>query len=210
MKQTISKPARERLIKLARLMELLENESCFIITSSEIQKKTGWTDATIRRDISFLDADCATPNGYDVSLLRSSICKELGLDADEKRCCIVGLGKLGSALLEYSGFSGTLFKIVAGFDSSANRCETLKADFPLYPTSRMSSVIKSEKIEYAILTVPEKYAQETAIRLVQMGIKGIVNYTSAVLTVPDDVCVENISVLDALQKIAASQKSKII
>ncbi len=208
MKQTISKPARERLIKLARLMELLENESCFVITSSEIQKKTGWTDATIRRDISFLETDCATPNGYDVSCLRSAIYRELGLDADEKRCCIVGLGKLGSALLEYSGFAGTLFKIVAGFDSSANRCETLAADFPLYPTSRMESVIKNENIEYAILTVPEKSAQQTASKLVQMGIKGIVNYTPAVLSVPEGVYVENISVLDALQKIAASQKNE--
>ncbi len=209
MKQTISKPARERLIKLARLMEVLENESCFIITSSEIQKKTGWTDATIRRDISFLETDCATSSGYDVTKLRLAICRELGLDVAEKRCCIVGLGKLGSALLEYSGFSGTLFKIVAGFDSSANRCETLKADFPLYPTSRMASVIKDENIEYAILAVPESSAQMTANKLVQTGIKGIVNYTSAVLSVSDDVCVENISVLDALQKIAAAQKQKL-
>lgn len=203
MIQTISKPARERLIQLTRLLETLENESWNLITSSEIQKRTGWTSFTIRRDISLLNKNCATSAGYDVKALREAICNELGISTVERRCCIVGLGRLGSALLGFKGFASSSFRIVAGFDSSVNRTETLSADFPLYPTSRLETIIASEKIEYAILTVPEKVAQETALRLANCGIKGIVNYTSTILSVPSGTVVENISVIDALQKLTS-------
>ena len=66
----------------------------------------------------------------------------------------------------------------------------------------MEQVIKNENIEYAILTVPENVAQETATKISLCGIKGIVNYTTAILRVPSSTEVENLSVLDALQNLA--------
>lgn len=201
MVQNISKPARERLIQLARLLEHIENDSCSVITSSEIQKRTGWSSFTIRRDISLLESECSTKAGYDIAALRKAICSELGITNAEKKCCIVGLGNLGSALI---GFNfGKSFKIVAGFDSNVNRTETLTADFPLYTTSRMQQIIQQEGIEYAILAVPEKVAQETATKLAVSGIKGIVNFSSAILSVEGGTIVENISVVDALQKLVS-------
>lgn len=201
MEQNISKPARERLIQLARLLEHIENDSCNVITSSGIQERTGWSSHTIRRDISLLNSECSTKAGYDVAALRKAICSELGITCAEKKCCIVGLGKLGSALIDIN--FGSSFKVVAGFDSSVNRTETLTAPFPLYSTSQMQNVIKKEGIEYAILAVPESKAQEVATKLADIGIKGIVNYSSVILSVKKEVAVENISLVDALQKLVS-------
>ncbi|NLM00741.1 MAG: CoA-binding protein [Treponema sp.] len=201
MKQTISKPARERLIQLARLLEHIENDSRQFITSSEIQNLTGWSSYTIRRDISHLKTECSTKAGYDIVLLKNAIGAELGITEGVKKCCIVGLGKLGSALIDFD--FGKSYKIVAGFDSSVNRTEILTAPFPLYPTGQMQNVIKQEGIELAILAVPGKVAQDVATKLAGFGIKGIVNYTSAILSVGEDAIVENISLIDALQKIAS-------
>lgn len=203
MEQKVSKPTRERLIKLVRLLELLDKTGKKTVSSAEIQQRTGWTSFTIRRDISSLGIRCATSTGYEISELSTNIRKALNVGTTEKNCCIVGLGKLGFALAEYSSFSKSSFKIVAGFDTSVNRTETLRTSFPLYPTSKMEQVISQEKIEYAILAVPENAAQETAVRLSQCGIKGIVNYTAAILRVPSSTKIENLSVLDALQNLSS-------
>ena len=202
----ISKPTRERLIKLIRLLRQVESTGKEKISSTEIQQRTGWTNFTVRRDISSVGIKCASSTGYDVSILKSELMKYLKLDEDEKPCCIVGLGLMGEAFATSNCFQGSNFVIVAGFDSSVNRIETLNTSFPLYSTLKMEQVIKEKGIEYAILTVPEKVAQETATKLSMFGIKGIVNFTSAVLRLPPETAVENLSVVDSLQNLSARKK----
>lgn len=202
MEPQISKPARERLIRLVRLLDQLEKSGKKTVSSAEIQQHTGWTSFTVRRDVSSLGIHCSGPAGYETVLLKEEICRKLNIGKNEKLCCIVGLGKLGAALAAYGGFHNSTFRITAGFDSSVNRTETLRTPFPLYPTTRMEAVIKAEGIEYAILSVPEHAAQETALRLAACGIKGIVNYTTAILHLPETTAVENLSVIDALQNLS--------
>jgi redox-sensing transcriptional repressor len=198
----ISKPTRERLIRLVRLLEQLEKSGKKTVSSAEIQQHTGWTSFTVRRDVSSLGIHCSGPTGYETALLKDEIRRKLNLGTDEKHCCIVGLGKLGAALAAYGGFAGSSFRIDAGFDTSVNRTETLKTPFPLYTTTRMEAVIKSFGIEYAILTVPESSAQEMALKLAACGIRGIVNCTTAILRLPETTAVENLSVIDALQNLS--------
>lgn len=203
MEQKISKPTKERLIKLVRLLEQIELQGKETVSSAEIQQRTGWTSFTIRRDISALPDKCSNTSGYKVSALKEEICRYLNLNECKKRCCIVGLGKLGEALINYKGFESSVFEIKAGFDVNVNRTETLRSKFPLYSTSKMETVIRQEGIEFAILAVPESSAQETALRLSAAGIKGIVNYTSAILHLPETTAVQNLSIIDALQNLAS-------
>ncbi|HUH43830.1 MAG TPA: redox-sensing transcriptional repressor Rex [Treponemataceae bacterium] len=204
MKKQISKPARERLIQLLRLLDQLEGSGeKALITSGEIEMLTGWTDVTVRRDISLLSANSATSSGYSIATLRTAIEDALSINRGERACCIVGLGRLGSALLEYEGLSSSSFVLKAGFDISKNRCETLRSSIPLYSTLRMERVIRDERIEFAILAVPEAVAQEVVDKLCEYGIKGIVNFTSRVLQVQETVSVQSLSVLDALQNLSS-------
>ena len=73
----------------------------------------------------------------------------------------------------------------------------------MYPASKMSQIIPEQKIEYAILTVPNESAQSMAERLVSCGIKGIVNYTSVILSLSKDVAVENVSPVTAMNNLSA-------
>lgn len=115
-----------------------------------------------------------------------------------KKVCIAGLGRLGASLLDQNLFDNSVFEICAGFDSNVNRVEILRSTFPLYPTSEMDFVIKREKINFAILTVADKDAQTMANRLIKAGISGIVNMTNGLLKVPQNVKVENLSIITAL------------
>jgi redox-sensing transcriptional repressor len=207
----IPEPTKKRLIRLAQLLsqQMPQNASdtsrklSKTITSLRIQELTGWSNTTIRKDISYMNVKCGASNGYKIDELHNTIVEKLGLetDASAKLCCIVGLGKIGQALLEYAGFENSRFELVAGFDSNANITEILNAPFELYTTNRMSQVIKEKGIEYAILSVPEKKAPELALKLAESGIKGIVNYTNAVLSVPTGTLVKNVSIISALQNL---------
>lgn len=195
---------RKRMVQLLQLLKAWPDNK---ITSVTISESTGWKNSLIRHDLWLLGYNKGVSNGYQVDDLRTAISQALGIenklpiDNSEqaiRNCCIVGLGHLGAALLNDEMTENSSFKIKAGFDSNLYRVEILRSSFPLYPANEMNWIIKQEKIEYAILTVKDESAQTMAEKLVNAGIKGIVNMTNVILKVPQSVKVENISILNAL------------
>ena len=195
-----SSQTKKRMIQLCTLLDSFSKEK---ITSLEIKALTGWTDSTIRHDFWLMGLKKGVSNGYFTAELKSELKEKLGLNSDaedeKKNLCIVGLNRLGAALLDENLFSESGFVIKAGFDSNLYRVEILRSSFPLYPATQMDFVIKKEKIEYAVLTVDARSAQSMAEKLSKAGVRGIVNMTETVLKVPSDVKVENISVVNALK-----------
>ena len=203
-KDKLPKATKARLVQLNNL---LSSWSTPKITTKEISIATGWKGSLVRHDLFLVNKNSndsqnhttvrGVKNGYNVEellKLLSSI-----LEAQPLNCCIVGLGRLGAALLDENLVLGTNFHIKAGFDSNINRVEILRSTFPLYPANEMQYIIKREDIDYAILTVSDTQALQMAERLVLANIKGIVNMTNVVLPVPETVKVENLSIRNALQ-----------
>lgn len=190
---------KKRMIQLLQLLKAWPDEK---ITSSDISQQTGWKPSLIRHDFWLLGTDFnGVSNGYYKDQLSEIISRQLGLQAESftKNICIVGLGRLGAALLDQNTFPESEFQIKAGFDSNVYRVEILRSTFPLYPASEMQFVIKRENIKYAVLAVTDKDAQSMTDRLVKTGIQGIVNMTNVVLKVPKGIKVENLSIINALK-----------
>jgi redox-sensing transcriptional repressor len=211
---SIPGPAKERLL---RIMRLLEKNGDRPLTSAEAEAMTGWARETIRKDISYLEAEAAgTGAGYSPKLLIPVIRKALGLDR-RRLFCIVGLGRLGSAYLNYSGEAGAPdlgipgwegFELAAGFDSNVNRVEILKSSAPLYPAYKIPEVVSRLSIELALLCVPAEAAQASAERLVSSGIRGILNFAPVALKLPAalpvEIAVRNVSAVDELRALAVA------
>jgi redox-sensing transcriptional repressor len=208
----IPEPAKERLLYLMRFLETSDVE---FITSGEIETFTGWASHTIRKDISYLGGDCddntlnkkvGSCAGYKPEVLIPAIKQALGLNR-RRRFCVVGLGRLGSAYLNFPAFEADEFELIAGFDTNVNRVEILQSPVPLYPAYKMGEVISRFSIETALLCVPEDAAQKTAEKLTAAGIRGIVNFAPVVLRVGPDVAVRNVFVVDELRALAAKMKN---
>jgi redox-sensing transcriptional repressor len=195
----IPEPTVERLLQLSRVLENLKAES---ISSSEIEAKTGWSSYTIRKDISFLQENLGEASGYNRLSLLAAIKRALALGTPWK-FCVVGLGRLGSAYLNFPAFADEGFELVAGFDSSVNRIEILRSPVPLYPAYKMGEVISRFSIDLALLCVPAASAQGAADKLVASGIRGIINFAPVVLEVPERVMTSNVFVVDELRSMAA-------
>ena len=189
---------RKRLVQLEELLKSWSGEK---ITSTKICELTGWKDSLVRHDLWLIGNEArGWKNGYYTSELLKTV--QSVTRAETQNVCIAGLGRLGAALLDENLFGTGRFVIKAGFDSNVNRVEILRSTFPLYPASEMSWVIKQEKIKLAILAVAEKDAQSMCDKLVKAGITGIVNMTNSVLRVPENVKVENLSILNSLKIIS--------
>lgn len=195
----IPEPTIKRLCSLFHLLDDLEKEGLTCCTSRELESISGIPAYTIRKDLSLLGGSGprikSRSAGYEISSLKEILTEALGF-GELKNACIVGLGKMGQVLLQYSGFIPDEFRLVAGFDSDVNTLELLRSEIPLYPSYEITDRVKEKKIELAIISVPLSAAQLTADRLIKGGIKGIVNFTAARIQHPEDVFVRNLYVIE--------------
>jgi redox-sensing transcriptional repressor len=199
----IPEPAKERLL---HLMRILEKSGTNPVTSTQVEGLTGWSSHTIRKDISYLGGDCGgnavgTSSGYNPASLVPAIKRALRLD-QRRRFCVVGLGRLGSAYLNFRPFELEEFELVAGFDINVNRVEIVKSPVPLYPAYKMAEIIHRFSIEIALLCVPEAAAQNTAEKLLAAGIRGLLNFAPVVLIMPPEIVVRNVYVVDELRALS--------
>ncbi|MBD3379613.1 MAG: redox-sensing transcriptional repressor Rex [Candidatus Omnitrophica bacterium] len=192
----------ERLCRIFGHLGAIEKTGVEFVSSAELAGALGATSYTVRKDLSLLGITGFTRKGYEVSSLKKELGSKLRL-AGRRKACIVGLGRLGSALLDYEKFQEDGFEIVAGFDRSVNKLERIRTHIEVYPVGSMKDVIKEKGIEMGIITVPGEHAQEVADRLTGCGVRGILNFSPVEVSVPDKVVSVNMDFTNALRFIAA-------
>ena len=115
---------------------------------------------------------------------------------------LVGVGNLGSALLAYKGFTRQGFKIVCAFDSDLRKIGKNLEGVLVKDLSELEAEIKLNKVEIAIVTVPQESAVDVLDRLVKAGIRAILNFAPVRPQVPDAVEILNIDLSIELEKLA--------
>lgn len=201
----LSNNSLERICKIFGYLEALGKQEIGFVSSSELAKAIGATEYTVRKDISLLGLTGHTRRGYAVATLKQEIGNKLNL-AKKRKACIVGLGRLGSALLDYQKFSEDGFEIVAGFDSSINKIERIKTSVDVFGDNQLENVVKARNIELGIIAVPANSAQAVSDRLIQAGVKGILNFSPIKIKVPKNIVHLDLDFTNALRFVAASMK----
>jgi redox-sensing transcriptional repressor len=196
-------PTLQRLCLMFQILRVLKEQLQTHTSSQELATHCGTTAFTIRKDIATLGITGNSGQGYDIVKLMSLIGESLGL-LKRKKVCVIGLGSLGSALLEHPGFNNDEFEITAGFDSNVNKIETTKSSVPLFPFYQLSSVVSRLGIEYCLLAVSAQAAQDVTDKLVESGVKGIVNFTPVVLkSVNKQIVIRNVDMASELRILTA-------
>src|SRR5689334_10398080 len=105
-----------RLPVYLRALTTLADQGTATCSSEELAAAAGVNSAKLRKDLSYLGSYGTRGVGYDVDYLRYQIAREIGVTQD-LAVVIVGIGNLGHALANYSGFSSRGFRIVALLDA---------------------------------------------------------------------------------------------
>lgn len=197
-KQNIPQATAKRLPLYYRTLNNLSYRGKTRVSSKELSEAVKVDSATIRRDFSYFGALGKKGYGYNVEYLLEFF-KQI-LDQDElTEVALIGVGNLGTALLNYNFLRNNNTKIVMAFERSQGKVGTKKGDVPIYHIDDLAEKLKN--IQIAILTVPASEAQDMTNRLVDIGIKGILNFTPARLTVPSHVRIHHIDLSVELQSL---------
>ncbi|MBM7094772.1 redox-sensing transcriptional repressor Rex [Bacillus sp. H-16] len=195
----IPQATAKRLPLYYRFLESLQVSGKHRVSSSELSEAVKVDSATIRRDFSYFGALGKKGYGYNVNYLLTFFRKTL--DQDEvTRVTLVGVGNLGTAFLNYNFTKSNNTIIEMAFDVDESKVGQNIGNVPIYHLNDFKEKIDSQ-VEVAILTVPAHAAQGIADDIVEAGIKGILNFTPARLSVPDDVRVHHIDLSVELQSL---------
>lgn len=196
MEKKIPQATAKRLPLYYRFILNLHNQGKTRVSSKELSDAVKVDSATIRRDFSYFGALGKKGYGYNVEYLLQFFKDTLEQDSITE-VALIGVGNLGTALLNYNFSQSNNTKIVMAFDRSKKTAKTENGNIPIYPIEQLEE--KLNGVEVAILTVPAAAAQDIANRLIECGIRGIVNFTPARLTIPDDVRIHHIDLSVELQ-----------
>ena len=189
MKKQVSKFVLRRLpIYLSYLKSLGDNESPYI-SATALASALGMGEVQVRKDLAMVSDGGRPKLGYPRDLLIEDIEQFLGYD-NTTDAILVGAGKLGQALMCYKGFDEYGLNILAGFDKSPD-VEVTDNGKPIYPMDRLEDFCRTNKVLMAIITTPDRAAQEVCDQLISCGIQAIWSFASVHLEVPDGVKVHN-------------------
>ncbi len=190
---------------LRALLDLAEARGEVTVSSEELARMAGVNAAKVRKDLSYLGSYGTRGVGYDIEYLLYQITRELGLTQDWP-VAIVGVGNLGRALASYKGFSERGYRVIALFDVDASVIGEEVGGLKVRHLDELKEVVSDEVISIGIIAVPPLAAQEVAERLVDAGIKSILNFAPAVVNVAPDVTVRKVDLSIELQILSFYQQ----
>jgi redox-sensing transcriptional repressor len=179
------------------LLEAADHEVA-TISSERLAELAGVNAAKVRKDLSYLGSYGTRGVGYDVDYLLHEISRELGLTRDWP-VAIVGIGNLGRALANYRGFGARGFRIVALVDADQDLVGKEVGDLTIEPITALARIVEERKITIGMIATPAPVAQEVADQLVDAGVRSILNFAPAVLTVPAGVSIRKVDLAIELQ-----------
>ncbi len=164
-------------------------QSTVTISATAIAKALGLGDVQVRKDLAKVSDGGRRRIGHSREKLIQDIEEFLDF-ASTTGSILIGAGKLGQALLEYTGFEESGLNILAGFDAHPAGKQPGNGK-PVYSMSRLEVFCRSCDVRIGIITVPADQAQAVCDRLVACGIRAIWNFAPVHLNVPDHVIVQN-------------------
>ncbi|WP_347552808.1 redox-sensing transcriptional repressor Rex [Pseudalkalibacillus hwajinpoensis] len=175
------------------------------VSSAELSEAIKVDSATIRRDFSYFGALGKKGYGYNVHYLLSFFSKTLDQDETTK-VALIGVGNLGTAFLHYNFIKNNNTKIELAFDADTEKVGQEIGGVPVYHIDEFQQRLTENDISVVILTVPVQAAQAIADQMNDTGVRGILNFTPARLTVPDHIRVHHIDLAVELQALVYFMK----
>jgi redox-sensing transcriptional repressor len=196
-----------RLPIYLRALHGLVERGTVTCSSEELATAAGVNSAKLRKDLSYLGSYGTRGVGYDVAYLHYQISREIGLTHDWP-VVIVGIGNLGHALANYSGFRSRGFRVVGLLDAADELAEKQVAGLAVRPFDHLEEIVAEQAVAIGVIATPAVAAQDVADRMVAAGITSILNFAPTVLSVPDGVDVRKVDLSIELQILAYHEQRK--
>ncbi len=196
-----------RLPVYLRALNTLADDGTRTCSSEDLATAAGFNSAKLRKDLSYLGSYGTRGVGYDVDYLRYQIAREIGVTRDWP-VVIVGIGNLGHALANYSGFQSRGFRVVALLDADPSRAGEVVAGVEVRAFDDLEQIVLDQGVAIGVIAAPALAAQHIADRMVDCGVTSILNFAPSVISVPEGVDVRKVDLSIELQILAYHEQRK--
>ncbi|MBS3787693.1 redox-sensing transcriptional repressor Rex [Candidatus Bipolaricaulota bacterium] len=196
----IPKETIDRLPLYLRCLNKLIDQGEENISSKNFSSRLNLNSAQVRKDLSYFGDFGKRGVGYETKKLASKIREILNLDRRWKMA-LVGVGNIGSALLTYSGFDRRVFEVAIAFDSNPQLIGQEINGVEVEDVSNLSGRIAEEGVKLGIIAVPASSAQQVADKLVEGGVKGVLNFAPALLDLPEYIQLAQVDITKELEQL---------
>ncbi len=193
-------------VYLRSLAELLEDK-IVTVSSEQLAEMAGVNAAKVRKDLSYLGSYGTRGVGYEVEYLAFQMSRELGLTRDWP-VVIVGAGNLGQALANYGGFTERGFPVAALVDADRSKVGKLVHGVRVHHLDELPALTAELGVAIGIIATPASVAQEVADQLVAAGVRSILNFAPAVITVPPTASLRKVDLALELQILSFYQEHR--
>lgn len=180
-----------RLAVYMREVEILAQEGCQVVSSHQLAERVGVSSAQVRKDLSYFGDFGKQGSGYEISALRTALCRILQIDR-EWSVVLVGVGHLGRALIHNESLQKQGFRIEAIFDNDRRKIGKWVGDQQIVGMREFGRYAEALNCQIGIITTPARSAQLVADRMIAAGIVCILNYAPTTICVPEFVHVQSI------------------
>jgi redox-sensing transcriptional repressor len=188
----IPKATITRLSLYYRQLELLEFDGYRMVSSEKLAWLCQVNPAQVRKDLGYFGEFGVRGVGYDVIDLQVELKKILAVNRNWN-LGIVGIGNLGSALMQYHSLPARGFRCVAVFDNDSDKIgKRTSSGLRVRDIGELNEAVEELNIEIGIITTPASEAQTVANRLLEAQVNAIFNFSPGRIRVPDRCLVENI------------------
>lgn len=198
----------ERLSEYRRALLGMLSENRSYIFSHELAALLHITAVQVRRDLMLIGYGSVMRKGYDIRELINTI-GEIIDAPNGLNVAIIGMGNLGRAITGYFRSKRTKLSVVAAFDVDSQKVDKVVAGVKCYHIDQIKKLKNELDITIAVLTVPPDQASALAAMLVSIGIKGIMNFTTVSLNVPDNVYLEEFDMITSIEKVSYFVKENL-
>jgi redox-sensing transcriptional repressor len=188
-----------RLLNYKNLLLQLKGLGLVKVFSDNIADSFGISSSLVRRDFSSFMITGNQKGGYVIDAVLEKINCIIGKNEVQK-VIIIGMGRIGEALINYAGFHNEGIEIVAGFDIDNSKVK-LKRSVPVFAMDELESFVKENNIKIAILAVPNLAVQQVTEMLKQAGIKGILSFSSISFRGECNLTISNINIGNELENL---------
>ena len=207
MKKEISKSVLKRLPGYLSYLKNLPEDANAYISATALANALGMGEVQVRKDLAMVSDGGRPKVGYLRTQLVEDISQFLGYD-NTTDAILIGAGKLGQALLAYTGFEAYGLNILAAFDV-APFADMTKEGKPIYPLTQLESFCKNNNVLMGIVTVPAACAQQVCDKLIANGIKAVWNFAPIHLDVPSNILVQNENMATSLAVLSMHLQAQI-
>ena len=191
----------ERLSEYRRTLVKCHAQGITHIFSHVLAGMHGITAVQVRRDLMLIGFSSDTKKGYDVKVLIDFI-NSILYSEQPMNMAIIGMGHLGQAVTKYFNGKGLKLRITAAFDVDPNKVGTTIDNIPCYHIDDFEDRVDELDISIAIVSLPTSQASSLVLPIINAGIRGVLNFTSAPLNFPQGIVVENYDITTLLEKVA--------